>query len=487
MKPARILMLILGSLLAVAGLGLGAGASVLGWGVATQQDDDGYFNTATERFASDTFAITSDTIDLEGHGPGEWWAGREIATLRVRAQHASNGELFVGIGPSDEVEAYLSGVPHDEISDVDFQPFVVEYRRENADGPTLPAPPAEQTFWAATAASTESGPPTLTWALEPGEWMLVVMNADGTPDVAADVAVGIAIDYLVPIALGLAGVAVLLLAVGTALIVGGVVRPAGRHLGAPDAPLPVAAVLAASPVRVEGHLDPELSRWQWLVKWFLVIPHVVVLAFLWIAFVVTTVVAWFAILITGRYPRSLFDFNVGVMRWSWRVGFYAFTAVGTDRYPPFSLADADYPARLDVAYPERLRRGLVLVKSWLLAIPHLLILGALTSTRTWDDGADNGATVVLSGGVLGLLVLVAAVALLFTARYPRGLFDLVMGINRWSWRVVAYVALMTDEYPPFRLDQGPTDPVPRREADPGATTWAPPPPPGAPHTSSQKV
>ena len=315
-------MLVVGSIMALIGMGLCTGAAALGWAVATQQDEDGYFTTATERFTTDAFAITTDTVDLEGEGPGEWWADREIATLRVHVDESSTSPVFVGVGPSDAVEAYLEDVPHDEVSDIDFEPFVVEYRRENVDGAGAPAPPADETFWVATATTTEAGSPTLTWALEPGAWMVVVMNTDGGPGVGADVGVGITIEYLVPIALGLAGAGLVLLAAGVALIVGGVVRPAARHLGTPAAPLPAptTADATSSPVLVEGHLDPHLSRWQWLVKWFLAIPHLVVLVFLWIAFVATTIVAWFAILFTGRYPRSLFDFNVGVMRWSWRVG-----------------------------------------------------------------------------------------------------------------------------------------------------------------------
>ena len=135
---------------------------------------------------------------------------------------------------------------------------------------------------------------------------------------------------------------------------------------------------AGYPVRLTGELDPNLSRWLWLVKMFLAIPHYVVLAFLWIAFLVTTMIAGFAILVTGRYPRSLFDFNVGVLRWNWRVGFYVYAALGTDRYPPFTLARADYPADLEVAYPEHPSRGLVLVK-WLLAVPHLMIVGLIAA------------------------------------------------------------------------------------------------------------
>ena len=124
------------------------------------------------------------------------------------------------------------------------------------------------------------------------------------------------------------------------------------------------------PVSVEGELDPGLSRWLWLIKWLLAIPHYIILFFLGIAYFILTIVALFAILFTSRYPRGIFDFNVGVLRWYWRVAYYSYSALGTDRYPPFSLERRDYPANLEVEYPERLSRGLVLVKWWLLAIPR---------------------------------------------------------------------------------------------------------------------
>ncbi|MCH7652267.1 MAG: DUF4389 domain-containing protein [Chloroflexi bacterium] len=195
------------------------------------------------------------------------------------------------------------------------------------------------------------------------------------------------------------------------------------------------------PVSVEGELSADLSRWLWLVKWILIIPHIVVLIFLWIAFIAMTVVAFFAIVFTGRYPRGIFGFNVGVLRWTWRVGFYSYSALGTDRYPPFSLESRDYPANLEVEYPERLSRGLVFVKWWLLAIPHYIVMSFLS----------GGAGPRAGGGLTGVLVLFAAVVLLFKGRYPQDIYDLVIGFNRWSFRVVAYAALMRDEYPPFRL------------------------------------
>jgi hypothetical protein len=216
------------------------------------------------------------------------------------------------------------------------------------------------------------------------------------------------------------------------------------------------------PVRVAAELDTGLTRWLWLLKWLLAIPHYVVLCFLWAAFVVLSVVAMVAIVVTGRYPRAIFDFNVGVLRWTWRVTYYAYGALGTDRYPPFTLAERpDYPAHLDIDYPEHLSRGLALVKWWLLAIPHYLVVGFFVGGGLWFGNRATEQTwpvVTWGGGLIGLLVLVAAVVLVFTGRYPQNIFDFVLGLNRWVIRVAAYAGLMTDEYPPFRLDLGGTDP-----------------------------
>jgi hypothetical protein len=213
------------------------------------------------------------------------------------------------------------------------------------------------------------------------------------------------------------------------------------------------------PLELTGTLATDLSRGLWLVKWLLAVPHFVMLFFLWVAFAVVSVIAFFAILFTGRYPRGLFEFNTGVLRWSWRVGFYSYSALGTDKYPPFTLKDVpDYPARLEVPYPESLSRGLVLVKWWLLAIPHYLVVAIFAGGGLAAWAAGGGGWLLGSGGLVGLLVVIAGVVLLFTGRYPTSLFDFVLGMNRWVFRVAAYSSLMTDVYPPFRLDMGGDEP-----------------------------
>ena len=206
------------------------------------------------------------------------------------------------------------------------------------------------------------------------------------------------------------------------------------------------------PVRLEGDPTEPLSRWLWLVKWLLLIPHYICLIFLFVTLVLTTIAAFFVLLFTGRYPRGLFDWNVGVLRWAWRVAFYGYSALGTDRYPPFTMGEApDYPARLDIDYPEQQRRGLPLIGWWLLGIPQYVIAGLLSG-----GGVGWGR---YGGGVVGVLILVVALLLLFKNRYPRDVFDVMMAFNRWVVRVGTYALLMTPQYPPFRLDPGATEPI----------------------------
>jgi hypothetical protein len=190
------------------------------------------------------------------------------------------------------------------------------------------------------------------------------------------------------------------------------------------------------PVRVRSDIDAP-SRRLWLVKWcVLAVPHYPILIGLYLLYPLVTIAAGIAILFTGRYPRPLFDFNVGVLRWSWRLMNYRFPMNSTDRYPPFTLASVpEYPADLEVDYPESLANRAVLLQRWLLGLPQIILCWSLEP-------------------FLQTLCVVNAVWLLCVGTINQGMFDLLMGIVRWRYRVAVYVSLMRDEYPPFRMDLG---------------------------------
>lgn len=194
--------------------------------------------------------------------------------------------------------------------------------------------------------------------------------------------------------------------------------------------------MPAEAVRVWGAIDAPSNR-LWLVKWcVLAVPHYPILIGLYLVYPVVTLAAGVAIVFTGRFPRPLFDFNVGVLRWSWRVMNYRFPMNSTDKYPPFTLkARADYPGDLEVDYPVQLSRGAVLVKWWLLALPQIIVCWAMEP-------------------LLQVLCVISAVRLLARGTISQAMFDFLMGMVRWRYRVAVYVSLMSDEYPPFRMDLG---------------------------------
>jgi len=471
-RPARaggIALVVLGSIAMLVAIGLLAGGGVLMWADRTQRDAFGYLTSPTTQLTAPSYAIAVTDLNVAVSSP-TWRVARDaLGKVRVTATPAQGAtQLFLGIAPRSDALRYLSGVAYDELTN----------HVGAASGPTYvaheggaPAAPTSQSFWQARA--TGGGTQTLSWQITNGQWAIVVMNADASRGVSADVSVAASAPFLFALALGLLiGGAVAVLVAGL-LLFGGIriLRPGAPVPGegwvtpppaAPSLPPPPPTGFdgLSYPLHLGGRMSATPARWLWLVKWFLLIPHYVVLVFLYVGAFVLTVIAFFAILVTGRYPRSIFDFNVAVLRWSWRVSFYGYSALGTDRYPPFTFSEAsDYPATLAVPYPERLSRGLVLVKWWLLAIPHYLIVAVLVGGSAVVVHNAAYAFEVPYTGLITILVLIAGVALLFTARYPRGIFDLVMGLNRWVYRVFVYVLLLRDEYPPFRLDMGGEEPA----------------------------
>ena len=465
----RILLVVLGSILALLAAGLLAAGGTLLWVDRAQRDDDGFLTTPTERFESDSFAITSDSIDLL-ESESDWlFSEGVLGEVRITGE---DGDVFIGIGETEDVEAYLAGVAHDEVRDLEFDPFRVEYRQ--FPGGELPGPPGEQTFWAASASG--SGEQSATWEAESGEWTVVVMNSDASRGVSADVSAGAEANFLLWLAIGLLIAGSLLLAGGVTMIVIGArgtasAAPAARRRpqtdGAPVACRPQAdahrlpgrsrrpASIGAEPLALGGQVDPRHPALHRARVPLARIPRALGRRVL-------------------RHPlhRPLppGDLRLQPRRAPLDVAgrlLLPYSALGTDRYPPFTLAEQpDYPATLDVAYPERLSHWLPLVK-WLLAIPHVILVGIFVGGWGWGWGEDVwwfGAA-----GLVGILVVIAGFVLLFTGSYPRSLFDFTLGLDRWVFRTVAYLSLMRDEYPPFRLDMGEAEPAAPAESPPPAT------------------
>ncbi len=467
----RILLVILGSLVALIAAGLLVAGGAILWADLTQRDDDGYLTTPTGLLETESYAITSESIDLfETDTSGDWVLSENfLGRVRITGE-STRTDVFIGIAETDDVEAYLDGVEHAEVRDVDFDPFEVRYRLFAGGEP--PGPPGEQTFWAASASG--SGKQTVTWKAESGEWTVVLMNADASDGVAADVSVGAKVSFLLWLAIGLLIAGVLVLAVGVLLIVVGA-------RGATSGPAPAPAALPAAagrptvyPVALRGELDPQLGRWLWLVKWLLAIPHYIVLAFLWIAFWVLSDrrvlrdplhgplpardlrlqrrraaldVARRLLLVLGAGDRPLPALHAGRRR--------GLPGLAPRRLPgaPLALAAARQVAPRDPAPdPGRdLRRRLGLG------------LGHGPATRSGASGSPDSSASSSSSRLSSCSSPEAI---------PRSLFDFALGLDRWVFRVAAYVSLMRDEYPPFRLDMGPGEPT--EPAEPAET---PPPAP----------
>ena len=443
MSAGKVVLIVFGAIFILISIGMILGGGALVWVDQALKDSEGFVITDTIDFERGSYAITTQPADIDFKG---WWpwGWHNFATVKMEGENNdSSKQIFIGIAKESYVKDYLLHVNYDEIRELSLYPEKVTYR--NHPGRSVPEAPTEQTFWVAQESGT--GTQTLEWELKEGTWVLVLMNANGSTGIDLSGVVGVKVPWVFGVGLGLllGGIALLILAVVLIVLAtrgpkaGGEVAKAtpGAEAAPPEAKPPF-------PLTFKGELTEPLSQWLWLVKWFLLIPHCIVLLFLWLAFAVLWVLSFFAILFSSKYPRSFFDFNVGVLRWTWRVGFYGYLALGTDKYPPFTLKAGGYPADLDIPYPERLTSGLVLVKWWLLALPHYIIISFF-----WGSFAGWGRWF----GLCFLLVLYAAIVLLFTGKYPKDIFNLVLGMNRWGFRVAMYSGLMTDRYPPFRLGE----------------------------------
>jgi hypothetical protein len=199
---------------------------------------------------------------------------------------------------------------------------------------------------------------------------------------------------------------------------------------APEPPAPSGA--ADYPARFDATRQAEYHRALPFFKWLLAFPHYLVLILLVIGAVFVHLIAFFAVIFTRRYPRGLWDYMTGVLRWATRVGSYVYLM--TDRYPPFSLQDdPEYPTRLRIDYPEAgVDRWRPLVH-WLLIIPYAFVSNILHQ-------------------LAGLVAFIGAFVILFTKELPEGMFKLILVPFRWQVRTNVYAGFLVTRYPPFEWD-----------------------------------
>jgi hypothetical protein len=206
----RVVVLVLGSIAALLGVALVLGGVALILAHASGRDSDGYYTTGTERLATGTYALTAEDIDL-GSQAADAVPEDVLGRIRIRAERPGGRPVFVGIGPEREVDAYIRGVAHAEVDDLDPP----RYRTTQGGAPRRP--PSDERFW--VASTQGAGRQAVSWEVEGGQWTIVAMNADGARRVVVDADVGAKVGWFLGVGIGLLVVGLLILAGGVALII----------------------------------------------------------------------------------------------------------------------------------------------------------------------------------------------------------------------------------------------------------------------------
>jgi hypothetical protein len=232
----RVALIVSGSVAALTAAGLFALGGLALWGDG-QKDDQGYLSTDSHRFAASSHALVSENLDIDLDGVEDLVTDTDLGDSRLTVQPGDDGPVFAGIARTDDVASYLRGIDHTEVSDFDAVPFRGDYSERPGAG--KPARPADQSIWVASTQGT--GTQTLDWDAEDGDWSVVVMNADGSSGVQADVKVGTKISFLDELGWGLVGGGGFFLLAAAGLIVLGVRPPRTGSSGAPVGPVAPAA------------------------------------------------------------------------------------------------------------------------------------------------------------------------------------------------------------------------------------------------------
>ena len=221
MRALKIVSIVVGALIILVGLSLFLPGGFLLWAHETQRDEAGYYHTSARQVVTDRYALTTPEVTIHiGSDWNNWFSRRLKGLVRLQVESQGNAPIFVGIGPSREVDAYLLGVAHDEMIDFTTLGGGVRYRRFDGDAPATP--PQEQDFWVVSVTGSEVE--TLDWDVSDGDWTAVIMNADGSAGIEARASIGAKLDIIFPIAIGILIAGFLALAIGIVLVILGARR-----------------------------------------------------------------------------------------------------------------------------------------------------------------------------------------------------------------------------------------------------------------------
>lgn len=435
MSAGKIVLLVFGTIVLLVAVGLLLAGGTLVWVDKALKDSEGFITTDTIELERGSYAIVTHPADIDIEE--RWlWDRSDLATIKVEALNNNlSKQIFIGIAEKSDVQDYLNDVEYDEITEFRIHPYSVDYR--NYPGSSAPADPASQTFWRVLAYG--AGTQTLEWELERGTWVLVLMNTDGSAGVDLSGSVGVKVPWISGLGIGLLIGGIVALIIGIIMIYFAVRRPpvsSGTN---------TAEILNTYPVRLSvDYPDKSLNRLTTFFRVIWIIPIAIILSLInantwgetdgwsyqYAAGGILFLPIVLMLLFRHKYPRWWFDWNVALTKFIARV--YTYLALLRDEYPS---TDEDQAVHIEIAYPDvekDLNRWLPLVK-WFLALPHYIVLFFL-------------------GIAAFVCVVLAWFAILFTGRYPRSLFDFVVGWFRWSLRVASYAFLLTtDLYPPFSL------------------------------------
>jgi hypothetical protein len=213
MGAGRIVVIVLAALLSLFGLAVAAGGGVLAWAHASR-DSSGFLTTGVERLSTPTAVLSSDNVNIQVEGTS--WFTDHLGTLHIEATATNGKPLFIGIGPLADVRSWLGPASTDQVRDLHFAPFSVDYFRQPGTLAAVAAP-GTQKFW--TARSTGATTQTLNWKITNGSWAIVVANADGSPGVDVNARLGAKFSWLGPLSIALIIIGIVLLLIGLVVIV----------------------------------------------------------------------------------------------------------------------------------------------------------------------------------------------------------------------------------------------------------------------------